>query len=294
MNAVQHLYRLGGVASRRQLLAVAGRREVDRALHSGAILHDAHGRYAVPVADVGVRAAGALSGVVSHRTAAAYWGWAQKHPDSQPEVTVPRKRKVPMNRRTGVAVHWADLSVDDVEGPCTSPRRTMVDCLRSLRFDEALAIADSALRAGSFTPESLLDLAGAMTGPGAGQGRRVACQADGRAANPFESVLRSIALDVPGLHLEPQVVVADSPLLRPDLVDRERRLVLEADSYAWHGSRRALRQDCRRYNRLVLLGYTVLRFTWEDVMHDPRHILVTLKTFVDAQAQPGRRTRPAA
>ena len=133
-----------------------------------------------------------------------------------------------------------------------------------------------------------------MTGPGAGQGRRVACQADGRAANPFESVLRAIALDVPGLHLEPQVVVAESPLLRPDLVDRERRLVLEADSYAWHGSRRAPRQDCRRYNRLVLLGYTVLRFTWEDVMHDPRHILLTLKALVDAQAPPGHRTRPAA
>jgi len=260
----------------------------------GAILRDAHGRYAVPVADLGVRAAGALSGVASHRTAAAYWGWAQKHPDHQPEVTVPRKRKVPSDRRTGVAVHWADLSVDDVDGPCTSPRRTMVDCLRSLRFDEALAIADSALRAGSFTPEALLDLAGAMTGPGAGQGRRVACRADGRAANPFESVLRAIALDVPGLHLEPQIVVADSPLLRPELVDRERRLVLEADSYAWHGSRGALRQDCRRYNRLVLLGYTVLRFTWEDVMHDPRHILLTLRALVDAQARPGHRSPPAA
>jgi len=126
VNAVQHLYRLGGVASRRQLLAVAGRGEVDQALRSGAILRDARGRYAVPVADVGVRAAGALSGVASHRTAAARGGWAQKQPDSQPEVTVPRKRKVPTDRRTGVVVHWAELSVDDVDGPCTSPRRTMV------------------------------------------------------------------------------------------------------------------------------------------------------------------------
>jgi len=200
VNAVQHLYRLGGVASRRQLLAVAGRGEVDQALRSGAILRDARGRYAVPVADVGVRAAGALSGVASHRTATARWGWAQKQPDSQPEVTVPRKRKVPTDRRTGVVGHWAELSVDDVDGPCTSPRRTM------------------------------------------------------------------------------------------DLVDRQRRLVLEADSYAWHGSRRALRQDCRRYNRLVLLGYTVLRFTWEDVMHDPGYVLLTLKALVDAQAQPGHRT----
>ena len=77
-------------------------------------------------------------------------------------------------------------------------------------------------------------------------------------------------------------------------MDRERRLVLEADSFAWHGSRRALRRDCRRYNRLVLLGYTVLRFTWEDVMRDPTYVRASLRAVVDAQAQPRHRSRPAA
>jgi very-short-patch-repair endonuclease len=294
VNAVQHLYRLGGVASRRQLLAVVSRRELDQALGAGTILRDAHGRYAVPVADVAVRTASALSGVASHRSAAVHWGWAQKEPDAPPDVTVPRKRRVPTERRTGVTLHWSDLSAADMDGPWTSPRRTLVDCLRSLPFDEALAIADSSLRAGSFDSASLTDVADAITGPGAGRARRVARHADGRAANPFESVLRAIALDVPALHFEPQVVVEESPLLRPDLVDRERRLVLEADSFAWHGNRRALRRDCRRYNRLVLLGYTVLRFTWEDVMRDPGYVLQTLKTLVDAQAQPRRTGRPAA
>ena len=65
--------------------------------------------------------------------------------------------------------------------------------------------------------------------------------------------------------MEPQVWVEG---VRPDLVDVTRNLVLEADSFSWHGSRAALRQDCRRYNRLVIAGWRVLRFAWEDVMHE--------------------------
>jgi very-short-patch-repair endonuclease len=97
--------------------------------------------------------------------------------------------------------------------------------------------------------------------------------------------------------LVPQVVLAGSPVLRPDLVDRDRRLVVEADSFSWHGSRSALRRDCRRYNRLVLLGYVVLRFAWEDVMHDApsvRAVLVDAVRAVDARAQPVVRRRKAA
>ena len=44
------------------------------------------------------------------------------------------------------------------------------------------------------------------------------------------------------------------------LVDRELRVVLEADSFAWHGGRQALARVARRYNRLVVDGWAVLRF----------------------------------
>lgn len=54
----------------------------------------------------------------------------------------------------------------------------------------------------------MVALAGGIRGPGAPQARRVAQEASHLAANPFESVLRAIALDVPGLNLRPQVVIA--------------------------------------------------------------------------------------
>ena len=43
------------------------------------------------------------------------------------------------------------------------------------------------------------------------------------------------------------------------------RLVVEADSYTWHRSPSALNEDRARDVPLVLAGWRVLRFTWEQV-----------------------------
>ena len=108
--------------------------------------------------------------------------------------------------------------------------------------------------------------------------------ADRRAANPFESVLRAIALDIPGLDMVPQVVIADGRLVvRPDLVDERLRLVAEADSFEWHGSRKALLRDCRRYTGLVRRRWTVIRFAWEDVMLHPTYVAAVLRDIVGWQ-----------
>jgi very-short-patch-repair endonuclease len=188
-------------------------------------------------------------------------------------------------------LHWADLGSGDVlDGHVTGRDRTLVDCMRSLPFDEALAIVDSALRNRSIGKPELQRLAADVKGPGSAQCRRVARHADAKAANPFESVLRAIALDIPGLELRPQIVIREGSFAaRPDLVDARCRLVAEADSFEWHGSRRALKRDSRRYNSLVLLGWVVLRFSWEDVMYDApyvRECLLLAQELVNERAQP--------
>lgn len=102
--------------------------------------------------------------------------------------------------------------------------------------------------------------------------------ADARADNPFESVLRAIALGVPDLSVEPQVWIEG--IGRPDLVDVARRLVLEADSFEFHGRRAALTHDCERYNALVADGWRVLRFAWEHVMFQPAYVRGVLELAV--------------
>lgn len=290
MEVTDVLARLGGVSSRGRLIALTGRAQVDAALATGLVVRDARGRYALPTADEAHRAANSLSGVVSHRSAAAAWGWELKQQPDLPTVTVPRNRNVPPGRRAGVEVRWSELRPEEVLSGRTTQGRTVVDCARTLPFDEALAVADSALRHASITRPRLVALAEEVPTRGRRAALRVARHADGRAANPFESVLRALSLEVRALHLVPQLVIRDSGLVvRPDLVDESLRLVVEADSFGFHADRRSLRRDCERYNALVLRGWTVLRFTWEHVMFAPEHVVETL-----AAAASLRPPRPGA
>ncbi|MGQ7295540.1 hypothetical protein [Quadrisphaera sp. KR29] len=258
------LYRRGGVARRRD---IGGNwRAVERALSSGRVVRLARGTYALSSGKAPLAAAAAVSGVASHASAAQLWLMDLVTAPAIPHVTVPRSRKLTSDQ---VVRHWADLPAEDVDGRVTTPLRTVVDCARTMPLPEALAVADSALRRGLVSRPELLARAAATRGAGRAAVRRVAEHASARPANPFESALRGIALDAGLTGLLPQLPMDfDGWSLRPDLVDPALRLVLEADSFEWHGGRSALAADCRRYDELVAEGWTVLRFAWEQVMFD--------------------------
>jgi len=199
-------------------------------------------------------------------------------------VTVPRNRKPVIGRAEGVDLRWGLLTADDVRDQVTGTDRTLLDCGRALPWGDALAVWDSAARSGT-SPVQLRLVAATCRGPGSRQVRRRAREASALAANPFESVLRSVALDVPGLHVRPQVPlwggrVAAELLGCPDLVDDDPRIVVEADSFTWHGDRAAFDHDVRRYTMLVAEGWLVVRFTWHEVMHDPAYVRRVLEAVV--------------
>ncbi|WP_372735619.1 hypothetical protein [Nocardioides sp.] len=272
MPLVDALAQMGGVASRRGLVTATSRADLERALAAGDIVRLARGRYALPAASEARRAAHRITAIVSHRSACLEHGWEVKHAPKHPEVLLPKNRRLSPASRRGITVHRADLTEDDIDGIATTKDRTLLDCLRSLPFDEALAIADSALRHG-FAPSRLSALALGARGPGATRVRAVARLASGDAANPFESVVRALSIPVPGLGLVPQVSIFEGEFLgRPDLVDTRLRVAVECDSFEWRGSHPALERDARRYTRLAVRGWLVLRFTWSDAMHDPGYV----------------------
>lgn len=278
MDAVQALVRLGGVADTATLVRASSRRKVRTAVAAREIVRVGRGHYALPTAQEAHRAAARLAGVASHASAAAHWGWKMKQPPAVPSVTVPRNRNVAPERREGVDLHWAPLSEAERREGVTGRARTVIDCAKVLPFDEALAIADSALRYDDVSAGELRRLARRVRTTGRLECLRVAEEADGRAHNPFESVLRAISLDVTGLRLEPQqVLVFGRRHLQPDLLDRELRIVVEAESFAFHSDRQALRRDCERYNLLGRHGWTVYRFTWEHVMSRPEYVADVLR-----------------
>jgi very-short-patch-repair endonuclease len=281
----EELAQLGGVATRAALLRRCTRGDLEAAVAAGAVVRLARGRYALAAVDEARAAAHALSGVLCLTSAAQHWGWAVKHPPERPLVSLPKSRRPDVERARAVEVRRLSLSPDDVVDGVTTRDRTLVDCLRHLAFDEALAVADSALR-DDFSPRRLEALVRDAQGPHAGRMRRLAALATPQAANPFESVLRAIALGVAGLRVRPQVSLraGGAFLGRPDLVDERLGIVLEADSFAWHGDRAALHADARRYNAFAAHGWLVLRFAWEDVMFHPAYVAAVLRDAVSERA----------
>ena len=111
-------------------------------------------------------------------------------------------------------------------------------------------------------------------------------------------MLRSIAVDVPGLNVRPQVKIREPGIVaRPDLVDARLWIVLEADSFEWHGGRSQLRSDARRYNLLVVNGWWVLRFAYEHVMFEPdyvRDVLIAMVALAERMKDRSRKASSAA
>jgi hypothetical protein len=135
VSLVESLERMGGTATRRALLRVASRKDLDASLAEGAIVRVARDRYALPSVSEARSAAHRLTGstgVLVRRSACLEHGWERKITPRRPELAVPKNRKLPPSRRKGVTLHRANLAATDVDGIATTKDRTLVDCLRNL------------------------------------------------------------------------------------------------------------------------------------------------------------------
>lgn len=272
-DVVTAVHALGGTCGWSELRRAVPWRHIGPAVAAGLIARSSNGVYSLPATDEARVIAARMTGVVSHRSAALHWGWKVKQTPDLPDVTVPSGRKV-RSSVTGLSTtHQRDLATRDItDGWVTSRERTVVDCCLDLPFDEALAVFDSALR-GGMRHGSLVTAAGSLGPRHRAKVLAVARVASGRADNPFESVLRAIALAVPDTTWEPQHRIRDNDFFaKVDLACEELQIVLEADSFEFHGRRAALDRDCERYDELVCRNWLVLRFSWEQVMFRPEWV----------------------
>lgn len=270
----------GGVASHAELVEAGSRRLLQRAVRAGEITQVARGMFALPEVDAARRAAAELCGAVSHSSAALLYGWELPCQPRGVHVTVPRGRKVSAGR-TRAHIHYGQLSPRELERHVTDPVRTILDCARIDTFPVALALAESALRRDDVALDELRAAGARATGPGSRAVRRVAAEAGLGAANCFESVVRAISLEVPGVRLTPQTPIElPEGMVFVDLADPDLRIVVEADSFAFHGTPEALAADARRYNWLVSHGWLLLRITWDVAMHEPELVREWLQAAV--------------
>lgn len=271
----EFLAALGGSARSAQLRCHFSGRQINSAIRSGEVARSGRGIYALSSLAQAEKLALEGRAVLFGRSAALAHGWSVLHRPSKVELAVPRGRRA--RRVPGTVVFTRLLPPRDLVASgalqATSAVRTVLDCAAMLPFAEGLAIADSALRTGAATHTDLEAGAATWVGRNRVAQARVLKHMDGRAANAFESGLRAACIEG-GVLMEPQIVIrTEGGVHRVDLAKKiakltAKYLVAEADSFQWHGGRDDLHRDCIRYNELVRADCTVLRFSWEHVMHE--------------------------
>jgi hypothetical protein len=72
-------------------------------------------------------------------------------------------------------------------------------------------------------------------------------------------------------------ITAASEAMQADFVWHKQRVIVETDGFRTHGTRRAFQRDRRRDQLLRLAGWQVIRFTWDDVTKEPRHVIEVVR-----------------
>lgn len=283
MDPLAALVQLGGYATRLGLMTQGvSQRALTAAVRGGRVLRVRHGVYAAGLPD-GIDhlevAVVALRGVASHDSAAALWGLDMAHQPGQ-HVTVPRNRS--RAAHPGIAVRRADVGEVEVRRGVrvTTVLRTVLDCAAELGLSDAVVIADSALRDGHLTLDELRTAAAAVRGRHRRRVRRVAALADDRSGSVLESLLRVLLAEAGLAPEECQWTILDQDgrfVARVDFAYPTARLLVEADGFEFHRGREDYRKDRRRANAYCRADWSLLRFSWEDVRHDPDYVMEAVR-----------------
>lgn len=280
------------------LARLGGRRALDRALADGTWQRVLRGTYAPGEVPDGLalrsRAAQRLlpeHALVADRCLLWLLG-VDVLPPGPPmlEVVVPRGAVVP--KRSEVRARTALVAPADrvLIGPervrCLRPARASADLLRRLPLAEAVVVADAVQHAelvpGPQLDDELQQHAGLR---GVRRAARALQLSDPRAESPPESRLR-LAFVLAGMVPVPQHVVrVDGRFVaRVDLAFPAHRIAIEYDGRAVHEREDVFTQDRRRQNDLVRAGWTVLRFTAEDLRFGGARAVAVVQAALQARA----------
>jgi very-short-patch-repair endonuclease len=205
---------------------------------------------------------------------AGYWLGLLKTTPSRIHVCTPRRRRSLRDVRIHGQRECERVWHQDL--PVTPPARTLLDIATQLRLQPLR----SALAEAEYLKLVTIDDVRAVLGPGrpGSAALRVAVECHNPRLAKTKSKLEEKFLRLCELHLLPLPDV-NAPL-EGYLVDAawfDRKLVVELDGRTTHSASRVIERDHQRDLDLRAAGYTVLRYTWQQVTQQPERVVADLK-----------------
>jgi very-short-patch-repair endonuclease len=197
---------------------------------------------------------------VSHRSAGALWRMLPHH-EGPIEVTVPgdggrEKRKGITVHRSSTLIAGVSILRDGIR--VTKAARTLRDLHRVATEDAYRTAVRRALDLRLISSDQLRS-------------------EDELTRSKMERLFRSLCRR----HRLPQPEVnARVAGFEVDFLWRDRRLVVETDSWRHHGDRATFETDRARDAHLQSLGFRVLRFTWRQIIDRPAFVARSLRALV--------------
>lgn len=230
----------------------------------------------------------APGGVLSHRSAAMWWGLAQTA-RSKVDVTVPGRTR---RKQDGIDLHLVRTldprDVTDHDGvPITTVPRTLLDLAEVVPPRHLERAVNEAERLRLFDTAAMQELLSRSPGR--------------RGLKPLRDLLSDF---LPEPHLRSEFerlfreFCVDFELPIPDMnikvlgyeVDAHwpgTNLIVELDSRAFHLNPKAFEEDRKRDAALLLAGYRVIRITYRQLMREPNDVAMKIsRLLADPQPSP--------
>lgn len=220
--------------------------------------------------------------VASHSTAASLYRMPVPAGRTEHAITPRAMKRLSDLRPHRVRLDPCDTTTLGRGGPAlTTPERTVLDCLRTSSADDAERLLAWALTRGVVSRDLVREAAvDGYERWGTPVLREVLRRTRAGALSEAERLMHAVLRSGGITGWRANAPVHDATGRRIAVVDvlfERRRLVLEVDGWAAHGSKDAFQNDRTRQNRLVAAGWTVLRFTWADLAERPDQVLAVVR-----------------
>jgi hypothetical protein len=159
--------------------------------------------------------------------------------------------------------------------------RTVRDLSAQLGPDELVCLLDSALRQG-WKPDDY-----PLSRSRAARVSAALVLADARSESPLETRARLVLTraGLPPEVLQLNVFDRDGQwIARVDMAWPSRRVIIEVDGREHHETPEAVLRDRDKQNRLAGAGWTLLRFTWSDIVRQPAYVIARVRAALSLAA----------